>query len=115
MDKAQLHPPPGISAEPSPGRARPETPFSVRRRFSLDLARPSQRSLLGYLLLLPATLLIAAIVAYPLFVSLDLSFQNVNMVRLGDPHRPFTLTNYERLVGSDEFWLSCWVTLKFLV
>ena len=79
------------------------------------LARPSRAKWLGYLLLMPAVLLIGAIIAYPLFVSLDLSFQNVNMARLGDPRRAFTLDNYIRLFGSEAFWQSCWITLKFLV
>src|SRR5437868_2712704 len=100
MGKAQLRPSRDLSAEPAAERARSEVSAGLRRRFSFDLARPSQRALLGYLLLLPATLLIAAIVAYPLFVSLDLSFQNVNMARIGDPRRPFTLANYERLADA---------------
>ena len=37
----------------------------------LDLARPSRRHWLGYLLLAPAVLLIALIIVYPLFVSAD--------------------------------------------
>ncbi len=59
--------------------------------------------------------LIALVLIYPLFVSLDLSFQNVGMVRLGADRRPFTLANYTRLFTSDEFWMTCWVTLKLLV
>ena len=45
----------------------------ARGRFSLDLARPSRQHWLGYLLLAPAVLLIAAIIVYPLIVSVDLS------------------------------------------
>ncbi len=84
-------------------------------RFSLDLARPSRQHWLGYVLLTPAVLLIAAIIVYPLFVSIDLSFQNVGIARLDQPRRPFTLANYERLFSSPDFWNACWVTLKLIL
>jgi multiple sugar transport system permease protein len=83
-----------------------------RVRFGLDLARPSRQHWLGYLLLAPAVLLIAAIIVYPLIVSVDLSFQNVGIARLDQPRRPFTTGNYERLFTSPDFWNACWVTLK---
>jgi multiple sugar transport system permease protein len=86
-----------------------------RRRLSLDLARPSRRHWLGYLLLAPAVLLIGFIIVYPLFVSLDLSFQNVGIPRLGQARRPFTTDNYQRLFASEDFWRACWVTLKLIV
>ncbi len=84
-------------------------------RFSLDLARPSRQHWLGYILLAPAVLLIAAIIIYPLFVSVDLSFQNVGIARLDQPRRPFTNANYERLFTSPDFWNACWVTLKLIL
>lgn len=99
-----------IPAQPLAARAP-----GRRRRFGLDLARPSRRHWLGYLLLAPAVLLIALIIVYPLFISLDLSFQNVGIARLDQPRRPFTLANYERLFTSAEFWMACWVTFKLLV
>jgi multiple sugar transport system permease protein len=83
--------------------------------FSLCLARPSRQHWLGYLLLLPAVALIALVLVYPLVVSLDLSFQNIGMVNLGAPRRPFTIANYQRLFSSDELWAACLVTLKLLV
>ncbi|MGL4239877.1 MAG: carbohydrate ABC transporter permease [Beijerinckiaceae bacterium] len=84
-------------------------------RFSLDLARPSRQHWLGYILLAPAVLLIGAIIIYPLFVSVDLSFQNVGIARLDQPRRPFTTANYERLLASPDFWNACWVTLKLIL
>lgn len=82
------------------------------RRF--DLARPSRQHLLGYILLAPAVLLVALIIVYPLFISIDLSFQNVKLARIGAARKPFTLANYERLLSSPDFWLACWVTLKLV-
>jgi len=81
---------------------------------SLGLARPSRRHWLGYMLLAPAVLLMLAFVAYPLFVSLDISFQNVNMVRFDQPRRPFTTANYERLFASPDFWNAVIVTFKLV-
>src|SRR3546814_13823567 len=63
-----------------------------------------RRHWLGYLLLAPAVALIALIIIYPLFVSLDLSFQNVASARLDQPRKAFTLANYERLFTSPAFW-----------
>ncbi len=60
-------------------------------------------------------LLIAAIIVYPLFVSIDLSFQNVGIARLDQPRRPFTTANYERLFASPDFWNACWVTIKLIL
>ena len=81
----------------------------------LGLGRPSRQHWLGYLLLVPATLLVAVLILYPLLVSVDLSFQNVGIPRLGDARRPWTGDNYDRLINSGEFWISAWVTAKFLV
>ncbi|HTV69420.1 MAG TPA: sugar ABC transporter permease [Rhizobiaceae bacterium] len=80
-----------------------------------DLARPSRQHWLGYLLLLPAVALVALIIVYPLFVSLDLSFQKVGMATLSAPRKPFTLANYEKLFTSPDFWNACWVTIKLVV
>src|SRR5262249_25656892 len=81
----------------------------------LGLGRPSRQHWLGYLLLLPAALLVAALILYPLLVSVGLSVQNVNIPPVRDAPRPWTTANYERLVNSPEFWLSAWITVKFLV
>src|SRR5690606_38893343 len=76
----------------------------VSRRRLFDLARPSRQHWLGYILLTPAVILIALIIVYPLFVSLDLSFQKVGLARIGAPRKAFTLDNYERLFSSPDFW-----------
>ncbi|MGI9334517.1 MAG: carbohydrate ABC transporter permease [Gammaproteobacteria bacterium] len=79
-----------------------------------DLASPRNRNKLGYLLLAPAVLLVFAIIVYPLFLSLDLSFQDVRIARIGGARKPFTTGNYEKLFASEDFWQSCWVTLKLI-
>ncbi len=80
-----------------------------------DLARPSRQHLLGYILLTPAVLMVLIIIAYPLFISIDLSLQDVKLPRIGESRKPFTFKNYERLLSSSEFWMACWVTVKLVV
>jgi len=82
---------------------------------ALDLARPSNQHRFAYLLLLPAVILIFLIIVYPLILSVDLSFQNVKIARIGGARKDFTFANYERLFTSPEFWRSCWVTLQLII
>jgi multiple sugar transport system permease protein len=86
-----------------------------RRWLDLDLARPGNQHKLGYLLLLPALLLICAIIVYPLILSVDLSLQDVKIARIGAARQPWTLANYERLLTSPEFWNSVWVTVRLVL
>ncbi|WP_312794606.1 sugar ABC transporter permease [Tianweitania sp.] len=91
-----------------------DTSITSRRKF-FDLARPSRQHLLGYILIAPAVLMVAAIIVWPLFVAIDLSFQQVKIPRLGAAGKPFSFANYQWLLNSQEFWLACWVTLKLVV
>lgn len=79
-----------------------------------DLARPSRRHVLAYLLLSPAIILVALIIIYPLIVSVDLSLQDVKIPRIGAARKPLTLANYQKLFASPEFWASCWITIKLV-
>jgi len=63
----------------------------------IDLARPIRQHLLGYLLLTPAVLLVGLIIILPIIVSVDLSFQEVKITRIGAARKPFSTANYERL------------------
>jgi multiple sugar transport system permease protein len=82
---------------------------------ALDLASPKNQHKLGYLLLLPAVIMIFLIIVYPLILSIDLSFQDVKIARIGAARKDFTLENYQSLFTSAEFWRSCWVTLQLIV
>lgn len=84
-------------------------------RMDFGLSRPSRQHYLAYLLLAPAVILIALLIAYPMLLSFDLSFQDVGISKLGDPRKPFTLLNYRKLLTSTEFWQACWVTLRLVV
>ena len=86
----------------------------MARRRLIDLARPSRQHLLGYLLLAPAVLLVGLIIIFPIVISIDLSFQEVKIPRIGASRKPFSTANYEKLFTSPEFWMTCWVTLKLV-
>ena len=86
----------------------------VSGRFDWSLSRPGNHAKLGYLLLLPAVLLIALIIVYPLLLSVDLSFQNVKIARIGQPRRPWTPRTTSACSPRRTSGASCWVTLKLV-
>jgi multiple sugar transport system permease protein len=85
------------------------------RRRAFFLLRPSGRIWLGHLLLMPAVLVTACLILYPLGLAVDLSFQRVRIMRVGAVHLPYTLANYSRLLHSGEFWNAAIVSLVFVL
>ena len=79
-----------------------------------SLWNPANRQLFGYLLLLPAVLLTAAIIVYPILSAIDLSLQRIKIARLGRSRAPLTLRNYEELFQSAEFFQAIWVTITLV-
>jgi multiple sugar transport system permease protein len=105
---------PGVAADYAAGRdaTAPARPFWHRP--GEYLSRPGNQHKLGYILLLPALVMIVLIIAYPLVLSIGLSLQDVKIARIGGPHKPWTLINYQRLLTSPEFWSSAWVTVRLV-
>jgi multiple sugar transport system permease protein len=66
----------------------------------------------GWLLLLPALILLILVFAYPIGRALWLSFFTRN---LGTKLEPVFsgLDNYTRMIGDGRFWQSCWTTTVF--
>ncbi|WP_417522462.1 carbohydrate ABC transporter permease [Marinovum sp.] len=81
---------------------------------SIDFSAPRHRAKFGYLLLAPAVLLMAAIIVYPILLSVNISLQDVRIARVGATGEPWTLKNYAWLFGSAEFWHAIWVTFKLV-
>ncbi len=79
-----------------------------------SLWQPGNRQLFAYLLLLPAVLLTAAIIVYPILSAIDLSFQRIKIAKLGRERAPLTLRNYEELFQSPEFFQAIWVTISLV-
>ena len=57
-----------------------------------------------YLLLLPAILVILAVVLVPLLVSFWTSFTGYNLIRPNSLFQFVGLRNYQRLLGNEDFW-----------
>ncbi len=79
-----------------------------------SLWQPGNRHIFAYLLLLPAVLLTAAIIVYPILSAIDLSFQRIKIAKLGRSRAPWTLANYEELLQSPEFYQAIWVTITLV-
>jgi N,N'-diacetylchitobiose transport system permease protein len=75
---------------------------SARRR---PFAQRSFRALSPYLLLAPATLVIGAVLAYPIYMLARLSFQQFGLAELVTKQGTWIgLDNYSRLVHDRQFW-----------
>ncbi|MDC0738312.1 sugar ABC transporter permease [Cognatishimia sp. SS12] len=81
----------------------------------IDFSSPRHRHKLGYLLVAPALILMALIIVYPIVMSVDISFQDVKIARIGVDRKPWTFENYEWLFTSAKFYQSLWVTIKLLL
>lgn len=81
----------------------------------IDFSAPRHRAKFGYLILTPAILMMAVIIVYPILLSVNISFQDVRIARIGEGSEPWTLDNYRWLFTSNEFWRACWVTVKMVL
>jgi N,N'-diacetylchitobiose transport system permease protein len=84
---------------------------SARRR---PFAQRSFRALSPYLLLAPATLVIGAVLAYPIYMLARLSFQQFGLAELVTKQGTWIgLDNYTRLVHDRQFWTVVFRTFVF--
>ena len=67
-----------------------------------------------YLLLLPAILVILAVVLVPLLVSFWTSFTGYNLIRPNSLFQFVGLRNYQRLLGNEDFWWAFGRTVLFI-
>lgn len=67
-----------------------------------------------YLLLLPAIIVILAVVLVPLVVSFWTSFTNYNLTKPDTLYNFIGLRNYQRLLGNEEFWWAFGRTFMFI-
>ena len=79
------------------------------------LWRPGARGWLGILLMGPSAITVAFLIVFPLARALDLSFQKIRISRVGGARLPFTLDNYTRALGNDEFWNAAEISLAFVL
>ena len=89
---------------------------------SQSTTRPAKRrtltqrdARLGLWLMSPTLLIILALVIFPLFWSILLSFQRMRLIQVGtaDFFQPLTLANYERVITSGALWSSLATTFVY--
>jgi multiple sugar transport system permease protein len=87
------------------------TPHPARRRSS-PLARRERA--FAYALLAPAAAAVCALVAYPMYLIVSISFRegrSLNFLALGK--RPFGLANYDVVLTDAATWHSAWVSFVY--
>jgi multiple sugar transport system permease protein len=100
-----------ISVERSQRDARVEKSISLGERQSLSKARLFlRRNLTGYLFLLPAVLIFALFVWYPLVLGFIMSFQNIDMI---NPAVWVGWANYQKVFSDPLFGVAWRNTLTF--
>ncbi len=73
-----------------------------------------KRSLVGYLFMLPALVIVCGLIIYPLFQNLINSFFEWNWIKSGMDTKTFIgFANYKRVFMDKLFWNSFWNTLVF--
>lgn len=81
---------------------------------SHGLARKQAR--LHFALLLPSTLLIVLLIAYPIYVMGNIAFHDVQLFQLmQNIDRPLTLRNFERVVTDPRSWRALWITTLYVL
>jgi len=76
---------------------------------------PARRRLIPYLLLLPAAIVVGAVILYPLLYTIFLSFFNYNLLQPVQGRTFAALANYIALAQSAAFWQSVRATLTYTV
>lgn len=71
-----------------------------------------KEALLGYALIAPSLLLIAAVILYPVLYNIYLSFTAVPLSPAESPEW-IGLQHYQDLLGSGQFWSALWTTVVF--
>jgi len=84
-----------------------------KRPFRLHWTKNNQRKILGYIYMLPAFLIAAGMILYPLLYGIYTSLFQWNWMTGSDKTVFIGLGNYIRLLGDEYFWNSLKNTLEF--
>ncbi|OZM75777.1 carbohydrate ABC transporter permease [Pseudonocardia sp. MH-G8] len=105
MARTDTAPPPGTAQQTAPVAAVPRG-----HRTSGD----RRRARTGVLLTLPALLVLAVTVLYPILWTVSLSLQSFSLAVGAEPPRFVGLENYQRILGSEAFRAAMGHTLAFV-
>lgn len=86
---------------------------ATAKRRSSDLRKKDRRS--GYMMLLPAAIVIIGVTIFPILYSVYMSLNNVQLTLSGFHMSWVGLQNYSVLVHAPEFWHSVWFTTYYAV
>jgi multiple sugar transport system permease protein len=86
-----------------------------RRRKPATLA--SREARLGYVLVLPAIIIVLLLVIFPLLWNVSLSFRSIRLIELSTvdflDFSSVSLDNFRRVIGVRDFWPTVWTTLLY--
>jgi N,N'-diacetylchitobiose transport system permease protein len=103
-----------MSEAPPASVATAEPAFVPARPRGRALRRRISRGAVPYLLLAPAVAVIAAVLAYPLYMLVALSFQKYGLFELiRQQGKPVGLDNYRTIFGDSQFWRVLLRTMVF--
>ncbi len=84
----------------------------TRRIYPRTLDRKTREEILGWMLILPALLIILSLILYPILYNIYLSFFNVN---LDGGNTYIGLDNYKNVVFDSSFWNSVMTTIIYVI
>ena len=73
-----------------------------------------RNAVFAYGLLVPALLVLAVLLVYPMYLALNASFrkgQTSNFSKINE--LPFTLDNYQNILTDSAFWHSLWISIQY--
>ena len=82
------------------------------RLYPRTLDRKTREEILGWMLILPAMLIILSLILYPILYNIYLSFFNVN---LDGANTYIGLDNYKNIVFDSSFWNSVMTTIIYVI
>ncbi len=85
---------------------------TTRRLYTRTLDRKTREEILGWMLILPALLIILSLILYPILYNIYLSFFNVN---LDGANTYIGLDNYKDVVFDASFWNSVMTTIIYVI
>jgi len=99
-------------SEALPAPQAPAVPRAARRHGHRLAAK---QAWLHFFMLLPATLLVVLLIAYPLYLMGEIAFHDVKLFQLMQKiDRPPTLRNFERVLGDPQTWQSLATTAIYV-
>lgn len=108
---------PLIAAPSSGGMGKPSGRPPAARRAKRRRTLTQRDARTGVLLMTPTLIIVVAVVILPLLWSIVIAFQKLKLIQIGtaNPLNGFTLSNFERVLGSGALWSSLGTTIVYTI